>query len=231
MTSPAPRKVVQLSETLTEKLNWYVVAATAAGVGTLAATTPSAEARVVYTPANIRVDQVLLFPDPLLFALNTHPTLQILRDSDCCGSQLIVSEIWPRYGSGVGIVGTGTTYAAALPKGVKVGPRDRFFIGGLMAEHYCSSSSGKSSCATRGPWANGGKGVKNRYLGVKFTFGGQTRYGWARLTVYMPGIDAWLTGYAYETVPNKPIITGKTKGPDVVTVHSGTLGSLARGRQ
>ncbi len=23
-----------------------------------------------------------------------------------------------------------------------------------------------------------------------------------------------LTGYAYETTPNKPIITGKTKGPD-----------------
>jgi hypothetical protein len=27
-------------------------------------------------------------------------------------------------------------------------------------------------------------------------------------------ITAVLTGYAYETIPNKPIITGKTKGPD-----------------
>jgi hypothetical protein len=27
-------------------------------------------------------------------------------------------------------------------------------------------------------------------------------------------ITAVLTDYAYETIPNKPIITGKTKGPD-----------------
>ena len=27
-------------------------------------------------------------------------------------------------------------------------------------------------------------------------------------------IQATLTGYAYETIPNRPIITGKTKGPD-----------------
>jgi hypothetical protein len=26
-----------------------------------------------------------------------------------------------------------------------------------------------------------------------------------------------LTGYAYESVPDKPIITGKTTGPEVVT--------------
>jgi hypothetical protein len=38
-----------------------------------------------------------------------------------------------------------------------------------------------------------------------------------------------LTGYAYETIPNKPIIAGKTKGPDVFTVQPGSLGHLARG--
>ena len=40
---------------------------------------------------------------------------------------------------------------------------------------------------------------------------------------------AFLTGYAYETVPNKAIVAGKTKGPDVVTVQDATLGHLARG--
>jgi hypothetical protein len=34
-------------------------------------------------------------------------------------------------------------------------------------------------------------------------------------------------GYAYETIPNKPIVTGQTKGPDVV--EPATLGHLARG--
>ena len=46
---------------------------------------------------------------------------------------------------------------------------------------------------------------------------------------------ATLTGYAYETVANKPIITGKTKGPDVITmqpdIRPGSLGGLARNRR
>jgi hypothetical protein len=42
-------------------------------------------------------------------------------------------------------------------------------------------------------------------------------------------IAATLTGYAYETIPNKPIITGETKGPDVITLDPATLGHLAVG--
>jgi len=67
------------------------------------------------------------------------------------------------------------------------------------------------------------------YLGLKFDdLKGKTHYGWARVEVPISG-GYWLTGYAYETVPNKPIITGKTKGPDVITVEPATLGRLARG--
>lgn len=79
-----------------------------------------------------------------------------------------------------------------------------------------------------GPWENSGKGVKNRYLGLRFTFKGKIHYGWARLNFPNPP-GATLTGYAYETVPNKPIITGKTKGPDVITVQPASLGRLAQG--
>jgi len=35
-------------------------------------------------------------------------------------------------------------------------------------------------------------------------------------------IVATLTGYAYETIPNKAIIAGKTKGLHVVTVQPDT---------
>jgi len=42
-------------------------------------------------------------------------------------------------------------------------------------------------------------------------------------------VSGTLTGYAYETIPNKPIITGQTKGPDVITVQPERLGELARG--
>jgi len=62
-----------------------------------------------------------------------------------------------------------------------------------------------------GKWIN----VQKRYLGLKFAIHGQTHFGWARLNVTcdLYKIDAVLTGYAYETVPNKSIATGKTKGP------------------
>jgi hypothetical protein len=79
---------------------------------------------------------------------------------------------------------------------------------------FSADSMGKQTFF--GQWANGGKGVKNRYLGLKFQIKGKTHFGWARLTVRFNHRqwDSTLTGYAYETVANKSIITGKTKGPD-----------------
>jgi hypothetical protein len=75
----------------------------------------------------------------------------------------------------------------------------------------CSTTCNGSS---NGQW----KEASRRYLGLKFIIKGQIHYGWARLTVDADwgheGIHATLTGYAYETVPNKPIIAGKTKGLD-----------------
>jgi len=89
----------------------------------------------------------------------------------------------------------------------------------------------------QGPWLNAsgyGKGVKNRYLGLKFLINGQAHYGWARLNLKLEGnagkkITTILTGYAYETIANKAIITGKTKGPDAITLQPATLGHLAAG--
>ena len=63
------------------------------------------------------------------------------------------------------------------------------------------------------PWA----GVTNRYLGFKFLIDGQVHYGWARVSV--PDIyDVVVTGYAYETIPNKPIIEGHTFGPQSAAI-------------
>jgi len=87
-------------------------------------------------------------------------------------------------------------------------------------------STGKTSRFYHGPWANNGKGVKKRYLGLKFMIHGQVHFGWARLNVAMKRskIRGTLTGYAYETIPNKPIIAGKTRGK-----NEATLGQLAQG--
>jgi hypothetical protein len=86
--------------------------------------------------------------------------------------------------------------------------------------------------------------VKHRYLGVEFVVKGEIHYGWARLkTSCNPGnrkITALLTGYAYETIANKPIIAGATKGSDdaepatslnTATPEPATLGMLALGER
>jgi len=88
----------------------------------------------------------------------------------------------------------------------------------------------QTSSASGGQWLF----TKHRYLGLQFMIGDEVHYGWARVTVTLPAgkfepIQATITGYAYETIPNKPIVTGKTKGPDVVTWEPATLGRLAQG--
>ena len=81
-----------------------------------------------------------------------------------------------------------------------------------------------------GAWAGKGEGVEDRYLGLKFVTDGEVHYGWARLSVTLGherqdnDVSGTLTGYAYETIPDKPIIAGQITGPDVITVQSGTLG-------
>jgi hypothetical protein len=126
--------------------------------------------------------------------------------------------------------------AAALRPGALISKERRWIGGGAMVSQcqgLCTSSGRRA--ATTGRWDN----VNNRYLGVKFTINGKVHYGWARLSVTNLKdkfrITATLTGYAYETIPNKPIIAGKTKGPDVVTAQPetvpGSLGRLALGRK
>jgi hypothetical protein len=55
---------------------------------------------------------------------------------------------------------------------------------------------------------------------------GKAHYGWVRMNVEIKGMNftATLTGYAYETIPNKPIIAGQTRRKD-----EATLGRLAQG--
>jgi hypothetical protein len=88
----------------------------------------------------------------------------------------------------------------------------------------CDGGRAQTSCY--GPW----KGATNRYLGFRFKIKTGVHYGWARLNVACGNstVTGTVTGYAYETVPNKPIITGKTKGADDASAQP-SLGHLARG--
>ena len=107
-----------------------------------------------------------------------------------------------------------------MKAGEQIGNKRAFYAGGSIS--HCDSSVG---CV--GPWYRTG----NRYLGLNFVINGKYHYGWARLkaTGKFGTLKIILTGYAYETIPNKAIIAGKTKGSDVITVQPGSLGRLAHG--
>jgi hypothetical protein len=103
-------------------------------------------------------------------------------------------------------------WAAPLAAGVTVGPGldgDFKHRPQVMEIESAALSSG-TNCV--GPWAK----AQNRYLGLEITIKGQHHFGWARIS--MPGCPAaTITGYAYETVPNKPIVTGATTDSEKIS--------------
>jgi hypothetical protein len=197
----APSK---LSESVHHRLNMYAIAASATGVG-MFALGHSAEAKIVYTPANVTI------------APNAKLNLDLNNDGAADFYFSDASHQFSHTTFGVlkikpwrrnAIWGAGTS-ASALPSGTRIGPPGKFRQGhDVMAERTVScGGSGTCTSFSYGPWTN----ASRRYLGLKFLFRGQVHYGWARLTVDTKGrvVKATLTGYAYETVPNKPITAGK----------------------
>jgi hypothetical protein len=110
-----------------------------------------------------------------------------------------------------------------------VRPGSPFAEGTEIVEDGVALRSETSDGTCYGHWND----VQNRYLGFEFLVKGKTHFGWARLNVKCSvkkrKAIALLTGYAYESDPDTPIITGKIKGRDVIAAGSATLGHLAQG--
>jgi hypothetical protein len=219
---PTSGKPSTLSESVQRHLNAYALAASAAGVSMLALTQP-AQARIVYTHANKRL------PD---CRQDRHLCVKLDLSHDGIADFSLYYGIYRGWGVKVyglqhspnEVWGTGVS-ASALPSGVRIRADKRFGTSHFFMAG-CGTTNGFSCTKGSGPWYN----VKNRYLGLKFVIKGKIHYGWARLSVgTKQHPHPTLTGYAYETIPNKAIITGKTKEPGVVTIQPATLGHLARG--
>jgi hypothetical protein len=223
-----------LSASLHRSLNAYGLAASAAGMGVQVLAQP-VEAKVVYTPAHVVIpgDSGYYFLD-----LN-HDGVPDLRFANwlactetCWNSLYVFAPIAdsPIKGKNA-VVGARThtyTFAYALDKGAIIGGKEPFkWFADLVR-------------VGMGPWYD----VTDRYLGIKFQIKGKTHYGWARLSVTgtFDTTIATITGYAYETIPNKSIIAGETKGPDHTSIEgrdpaalsaptreSAALGALAMG--
>jgi len=208
----------------------YALAATAAGVGVLVLAQP-ADAKIIYTKAKKFIGR----NSTLHLDLNHDGIPDFdLKDTyrtysySCAGELAVAADrqknaIWGHTVRSQG-------YASALYANVQIGPKGHFVSRGEMAAGSFTGGDRRASASGAGPWDD----VKNRYLGLKFQIKGETHYGWARLNVSVQShgpanVTATLTGYAYETVPDKPIIAGKTKGTDVITVQPASLGHLAKG--
>ncbi len=212
-----PRAPIGLSDSVHHQLNMYAVAASAAGVGMLALV-PPAEGKIVYTPAHKIVGINHALPIDLNHdGIHDFDVLNLTHNSTTPFGDYLAAEPL-NSGNEILVQRTNRGYAAAaLLAGVSVGPRAKPFQAGRDVMAYRSTSD---SAISGGPWKN----VSKRYLGLKFLIKGKTHYGWARLNVTITNeVNATLTGYAYETVANKPIVTGKTNS-------EAALGMLARGR-
>jgi hypothetical protein len=225
------RTTQHLSESLHKRLNAYALAASAAGVGVLALAQP-AQAKIIYTPKNEQC--------PCLISLN-NDGISDFAIFNADGDRERPGEHWGKYSvSELNIKGNRVwgnshkslsdgylvQWAFALRSGAlirAVPPKNNQRRGAAMVS-WRANSTGNGSFSTNlvGYWPN----RQGRYLGLRFIISGKVHYGWARLNVSCDGhtCSASLTGYAYETIPNKPIIAGKTHGEE-----DGTLGRLAQG--
>ena len=235
------RKTFKISDSLNRRLNTYAQVAAAAGVSVLALAGAS-EAEVVYTKTyqvthtgfplyiDVNNDGIKDFMLRTLYYAGT-AGLSVGLDASGCSANLVAGRRLRSSG------GYFFSAASALHAGASIGPKGNFSVRyPFMAEELFAKGGG-SQYSDVGPWVRKSKGVRNRYLGLKFVVGGEVHYGWARISVtlghqrQLDDVVGTLTGYAYETVPDKPIIAGRITGPDVITVQSGTLGGLALGRK
>jgi hypothetical protein len=217
-----PRKTASLSDSAQQQLNKYALAAGAAGVGVLAFG-QSAEAKVVYTPADTNITPNHAIPLDLNHdGIVDFGFRDVYRRSHPYGFDHtgLLSVVPANPANKIeGFSRLNGNYASALRAGASIGPNARFTTGPNQIEE-AFIDTGKmrevgSLCFST--WPSG----QNRYLGMQFLMNGELHFGWARLNVSCKGLDvvATLTGYAYETVPNTPIIAGQTKGSAEASVE------------
>jgi len=235
-SQPPRRTPSNLSNFVHHQLNMYALAASAAGVGLLGLAHP-ADARIIYTPANQNIAGIF----PLDLNHDGTPDFYFFHNSNAHFTESV--SIRPNVSKN-DMWGTQGNLASALLAGIRIGPSKHFSQGHggsfgdgklLWRIQVCGTQTPTCKTNTTGQWK---PPITNHFLGLKFIINGKKHYGWARVS-YVNAI-ATLTGYAYETIPGKPIVTGKRHDADnsrvqqANTASGGTsepagLGRLAQG--
>jgi hypothetical protein len=233
--SAKPKLQTRLEKKLDARLFAYAAAASAAGVS-LFAVTQSAEAKIVYTPANVSMPTNAYtnldlnndgVPDFAFYFYAYGPRKPLGYHEEALQVDPLKTgnAIWGVPNTKVG------ECAAALPAGAKIGA-------GAPFQSQQLPIWGSGGTAYSGPFyvCDFAQKTRGAFLGLKFVINGETHYGWAHVTVSHR--DAVLQGYAYETVPNQPIFAGKTSGPSSISESNptpipipqpATVGLLAQG--
>ncbi len=188
------RQASNLTDRLNQRLLAYTTTAAAAGVSVMAMTQP-ADAKVVYTPTN----RVISSDSRLDLNNDGIPDYAFHGPFAICGTCSYFSVIALKFNKLM-------SNAEPLAAGISVGPDDKFRAGKGEMLFECTCSGNPYS---GGPW----NGIQNEYMGFEFNIKGAAHFGWARFSVTDKGAIT-LTGYAYETVSLKPIVTGDTGGND-----------------
>ena len=210
----------------------------ALAIGGTALLTASAKAEVVYTPANVSVQNGTIFVDLNNDGISDFKLYDFCGDCSTSGS-IKYLDVRGAKNPSAAVLGRkpgrnshGSVFA--VPYGSSIGPNSaKHFVGPLrtasgpvMAKGRCFAGS---ACDIYGPWNQ----KANKYLGFQFSVNGQIHYGWARVTVKSSTanrslhIRAQLTGYAYETQPNTAIKAGDEGTKTTSSTASPQSASLA----
>ncbi len=229
------RNVTRLTSATEKQLLGYAALAAASGV-TMLALASSAKAEVVYTAAHQKL------PLNTTFALDVNG--DGIADFNFFASTLLggARDTYTfNSDAELRVAGAGQSNqvwgakeaVSVLPAGVKIGGNGKFATSHFIMG-FVGATDGEPP-AYYGPWAPSGGNIKNHFVGLKFVINGETHFGWARFNVQIRqplkgNLQAILTGYAYETVPNMPIMAGKTSGAEgAAGTRPATLGQLAAG--
>ena len=240
------------SSHLNLQVGLYALAAATAGVTMLALAEP-ATGEVVVTKKTIHIPisiDGIQKRVPISVANNGVDNFSFVLSSTAGVRRTFVGFSAGSTGSDNQIIAGGNFYGKALPlpRGTKISANPTSGVFSWMPLIEATDTSA-GSFYSRGYWKGN---QKNQYLGVRFKIDGQFHYGWIRLTVTSdvklekPTLEASITGYAYETVPNKPILAGtvgtasaieEKKAPEVQspkniqTSNGPSLGMLASGSE
>jgi hypothetical protein len=228
-------------DSLHQHLHAYALAASAAGVTMLALAQP-ATSEIIYSPTQVTIGPNQTYS----LDLNNDGIVDftIVNQLTSSASLFELNLFVQNSGGGNAVAGHivnsgGFPWAYAFSSGFQITQPKRHFTSARATMAWSRGTKWASSWGGSWPGTYGFGG--GGYLGLKFKIKGKIHYGWARLdTDLARSQSATLYGYAYETIPNKPIKTGQeqdnqsvkhpsTSTPTQPARKQPTLGMLARG--